>query len=69
MDIFQAGTVICEKKPLPQSAHMSKINSYLNELDLLTTPCSILQNYSLLHLEGLDLPRVKKTRINIIWME
>lgn len=48
---------------------MSKINSYLNELDLLTTPCSILQNYSLLHLEGLDLPRVKKTRINIIWME
>lgn len=42
---------------------MSKINSYLNELVLLTTPCSILQNYSLLHLDGQDLPQVKKTHI------
>lgn len=49
-----------QKKPLP-----SKINSYFNQYVLLTAPCSILQNYSLLHLDGLDLPQVKKTLINI----
>lgn len=46
--------------PLP-----SKINSYFNKYVLLTAPCSILQNYSLLHLDGPDLPQVKKTLINI----
>lgn len=49
-----------KKNPLP-----SKINSYFNQYVLLTAPCSILQNYSLLHLDGLDLPQVKKTLINI----
>lgn len=46
--------------PLP-----SKINSYFNKCVLLTAPCSILQNYSLLHLDGPDFPQVKKTLINI----
>lgn len=46
--------------PLP-----SKINNYFNKYVLLTAPCSILLNYSLLHLDGPDLPQVKKTLINI----
>lgn len=33
-------------------------------LVIITTPCSILQNHLLLHLDGQDLPQVKKTHIN-----
>lgn len=59
---FVCAQLIIKKKQFPLP---SKINSYFNKYVLLTAPCSILQNYSLLHLDGPDFPQVKKTLINI----
>lgn len=60
-----AGLCAIKKKKKKQFPVSSKINSYFNKYVLLTAPCSILQNYSLLHLDGPDLPQVNKTLINI----
>lgn len=53
-----------EKNPRKNIFLSSKINSHFNKCVLPPAPCSILQNYSLLRLDGPDLPQVKKTLVN-----